>query len=183
VTAKRNSTVELEEDREICDHRFHNYKGVNDYVYNGEIYEVMELRQVRFYSKLCVTCHSCENACAVKHSDTSSVSEAAERGLRLFPRIRITERKGKPKMVKCVFCKKPKCVEACPEKAIVQGEDGYVFIDDAKCDGCGSCISACPFEAIQMTGEGKSVKCDLCLDDEIPACVYQCPVEALVVVD
>lgn len=141
------------------------------------------MRQVRFYAKLCVTCHSCENACAIKHCDANSVSEAVERGLHPMPRIRITEKNGKPKMVKCVFCKKPKCVDACPENAIIQKEDGFVFIDVNICDGCGDCIAACPFDAIQMSEDGKSFKCDLCLDDVTPACVHQCPVEALVVID
>jgi len=86
-------------------------------------------------------------------------------------------------MIRCVFCKKPKCVEACPENAIIHQDDGYIYIDANLCDGCGSCIDACPFDAIRMTVEGKSVKCDLCLDDETPACVYQCPVGALVIVD
>ena len=129
------------------------------------------MRRVRFTAKLCVTCHSCENACGIKHSEATSVSEAAERGLKLIPRIRIGEKNGKPKMIRCVFCKKPKCVEACPENAIIHQDDGYIYIDANLCDGCGSCIDACPFDAIRMTVEGKSVKCDLCLDDETPACL------------
>jgi len=119
----------------------------------------------------------------VEHSEANSVSEAASLGLKPLPRIRITERKGKPKMIRCVFCVKPKCVEACPEEAIIRREDGYVFIDAAKCDGCGNCIEACPFDAIQMAPNGKSVKCDLCLEREVPACVYQCPVGALILTD
>ena len=85
-------------------------------------------------------------------------------------------------MVKCIFCKKPKCLEACPEEAIIQKEDGYVEIVADKCDGCGACIKACPFDAITMSSEGKSVKCDLCLDLDTPACVHQCPVDALVLI-
>ena len=136
---------------------------------------------MQFHSKLCVTCHSCENACAVKHSDADSVGEIVERGYHPTPRIRIVEKKGKARMIKCVFCKKPKCVEACPNDAIKQEEDGYVSISAEKCTGCGDCVEACPFGALQMSDENISVKCDLCLDEEIPACVSACPVDALTV--
>jgi len=130
---------------------------------------------------LCVTCHSCENACALKHSDANSVAEIVERGLKPTPRILIIERKEKPWMIRCRFCKKPKCVEACETGAIIKLDDGYVSIDEEKCDGCGSCVEACPFDAIYMSEIDKSVKCDLCLDLEVPACVYHCSVGALAV--
>jgi carbon-monoxide dehydrogenase iron sulfur subunit len=39
----------------------------------------------------------------------------------------------------------------------------------------------CPFGAIrQDIEEGKALKCDLCYGEEIPACVANCPNEALV---
>lgn len=141
------------------------------------------MRKIKFDRSLCITCHSCENACALKHSDAENVGEIVELDLRPTPRITIVERKGKPKMVKCVFCKKPKCVEACPVDAIVQEDDGYVHIQAEVCDGCGACIEACPFDAIRISAEGKSVKCDLCLDLEVPACVDQCPVAALILIE
>lgn len=141
------------------------------------------MRRIRFDAKLCVTCHSCENACAVEHSEANSISEVVALDLKPIPRLRVVEKKGKPKMIRCVFCVKPKCVAACPENAIIQREDGYVYIDRELCNGCGNCIEACPFDAIVMGDDGKSVKCDLCLGREIPACVEQCPVDAMIVVE
>lgn len=139
------------------------------------------MRNIKFISSLCVTCHSCENACAVKHSVANNIAEIVAGGLKPVPRILIVERKGKAWMIKCRFCKKPKCVEACETGAIVKHEDGYVSIDEEKCNGCGACVEACPFDAIYLDGREKSVKCDLCLDLDIPACVYQCSVGALLV--
>ncbi len=141
------------------------------------------MRKINFDRVLCVTCHSCENACAVQHSDADSIDEVVERGYHPLSRIRITARKGKPWMIKCRFCPRPKCVDACPESAITQHEDGYISIDEAQCTGCGLCIEACPFDSIQLDREGKSVKCDLCLDEGVPGCVSVCPVDALSIVE
>ena len=47
--------------------------------------------------------------------------------------------------------------------------------------GCWTCIMVCPYGAIIMDKEGKVVaKCDLCQGFDEPACVANCPNEALV---
>ena len=60
-----------------------------------------------------------------------------------------------------------------------------VHVDHEKCVGCWMCIMVCPFGAIQRGTVEKKVasKCDLCVDREIPACVENCPNEALVLVE
>jgi carbon-monoxide dehydrogenase iron sulfur subunit len=65
-----------------------------------------------------------------------------------------------------------------------KGEDGRVTVDSEKCVGCWSCVMACPYGSVGMDRENKkSVKCDLCADREIPACVEACPNRALIVVE
>jgi len=39
------------------------------------------------------------------------------------------------------------CVDACPVEAISEGDDKYV-IDAATCTDCASCVEECPVEAI-----------------------------------
>jgi CRP-like cAMP-binding protein/NAD-dependent dihydropyrimidine dehydrogenase PreA subunit len=50
------------------------------------------------------------------------------------------------------------CVEACPEEAIVWDDQGALYINDA-CTGCGDCIPACPYDAVQrVRREQKKVR-------------------------
>jgi carbon-monoxide dehydrogenase iron sulfur subunit len=58
---------------------------------------------------------------------------------------------------------------------------GNVSLDTDRCIGCWTCILACPYGAIRRDLERDIVaKCDLCPDLEVPACVTNCPNEALV---
>jgi len=50
-------------------------------------------------------------------------------------------------------------------------------VDLDKCTGCGSCVDACPSEALSMEDEKVTVDQDACID--CGACVDECPVEAL----
>ncbi len=140
------------------------------------------MRKIKLDKDKCVTCHTCEVACALKHSDADNVNDLIE----IFPvpnsRLNIVLKKAKIHLQKCIHCKKPKCVEACEEGAITKLDDGVVVIDEAKCTGCWSCIEACPFNAMYKCEDGNIViKCDLCLDLDVPACVSSCHTLALAV--
>jgi Fe-S-cluster-containing dehydrogenase component len=69
-------------------------------------------------------------------------------------------------------------MEACPEDAIFKNEKDVIVIDAKKCNGCGDCVTACPYGVIEQYGSGKAFKCDLCGGD--PACVGECNFGALV---
>ena len=77
----------------------------------------------------------------------------------------------------CFQCPNPDCLNACPEEAIFKNERGVVVVDARKCDGCGDCVTACPYGMIEQYGSGKAFKCDLCGGD--PACVTECHFGAL----
>ena len=52
---------------------------------------------------------------------------------------------------KCARC--GTCIEACPQKALAFGEDGFITIDRALCNGCGDCVQACPNAALELIGK------------------------------
>jgi Fe-S-cluster-containing hydrogenase component 2 len=39
-------------------------------------------------------------------------------------------------------------VEACPEDALVWDDKGALYVNDA-CTGCGECVPACPYDAVE----------------------------------
>ena len=78
---------------------------------------------------------------------------------------------------------KLECVAACPRDALTQEQDsGIIRVDENACNGCGWCISACQFGAMNIHPEKKIVfTCNSCTDNETkePQCVKWCPEEAL----
>ena len=67
----------------------------------------------------------------------------------------------------------------CPVKAIARDEEfGRVMVNQDKCIGCRSCVSVCPFGAMNFsTIDRKVFKCDLCDGD--PQCVRFCDMKAV----
>jgi len=70
-------------------------------------------------------------------------------------------------------------VEVCPTEAIrIDRDVGVVRIVEEECIGCGECITACPFGAVDFNEEkGVAFICDLC--DGEPVCVSNCIYGAL----
>mgnify|MGYP005781231155 FL=1 len=87
--------------------------------------------------------------------------------------------------VACNHCDSPLCLANCSQGAISKDVDtGIVTVDPEKCNGCGSCVAACPYGAPKVNEETKKgMKCDLCADrvaqGEQPICVEACPLRAL----
>ena len=122
--------------------------------------------------------------------------------------VTVTETVSLP--IQCKHCENPPCLAVCKQKAINR-INGVLVVDEAKCGsalvvtddrciGCKDCLLACPFGAVvllpyflngrqvqQPEGQGGKVaasKCDLCFEDsQGPACVRNCPNEALRLVD
>jgi formate dehydrogenase iron-sulfur subunit len=86
----------------------------------------------------------------------------------------------------CKHCTHAGCLDVCPTGAIFRTEFGTVVIQDDVCNGCGYCVTACPFGVIdkrELGGDGGMHKCTLCYDrlqDGLtPACAKACPTESI----
>ena len=50
-------------------------------------------------------------------------------------------------------------------------------VNEEKCNGCESCVEACPSEAIKMQADKAVIDVELCVDCGV--CVDECPSEAI----
>jgi formate dehydrogenase iron-sulfur subunit len=84
----------------------------------------------------------------------------------------------------CKHCSEAGCLDVCPTGALFRSEFGTVVVQDDICNGCGYCVSACPFGVIdRREGDGRAWKCTLCYDrlrDGLePACAKACPTQSI----
>jgi len=129
----------------------------------------------------CSGCHACSVACKAEHlvpiGSHRHTVQYVESGT--FPH---TTRKFIPTL--CQHCTDAPCLAACSAAAIRQTESGAIVIDQDRCIGSESCVTACPYGAIYMDpSSDTAVKCDFCEtrvgDGELPACAATCPTEAI----
>jgi Fe-S-cluster-containing dehydrogenase component len=144
----------------------------------------------------CAGCRTCEAVCAEANGlpepdlDDDSIFE--------------TERKPSPQQrtvvncyeteageicVKrqCLHCNQPACASACLTKAMLKTKEGPVIWREGKCMGCRFCMISCPADIPTFEYDSpipKIQKCNFCysrlVDGQPPACVENCPAEALV---
>ena len=84
----------------------------------------------------------------------------------------------------CKHCSSAACLEACPTGAIVRTDFESVFVQSDVCNGCGYCVTACPFGVIdRREDDGRAWKCTLCYDRQSdglqPACAKACPTDSI----
>src|SRR5215831_16325854 len=84
----------------------------------------------------------------------------------------------------CKHCEEAGCLEACPTGSIVRTEFGGVFIQPDVCNGCGYCVTSCPFGVVERhSKDGRAFKCTFCYDRQkaglVPACARVCPTESI----
>jgi CRP-like cAMP-binding protein/Fe-S-cluster-containing hydrogenase component 2 len=88
--------------------------------------------------KLCDPhCRRCEDACAARFGHARI--RAAER---LLNGLEITDA--------CRQCRVgAECLEVCPEQALEWNDQGALVVND-RCNGCGACVAACPYDAVEL---------------------------------
>ncbi|HIY25030.1 MAG TPA: 4Fe-4S dicluster domain-containing protein [Candidatus Brachybacterium merdigallinarum] len=99
----------------------------------------------------------------------------------------------------CKHCTNAGCLDVCPTGAIFRTEFGSVVVQGDVCNGCGTCVAACPFGVIERRDDGTvsakverdeevprlgtANKCTLCYDrllaGEEPACSATCPTQSI----
>lgn len=144
------------------------------------------MKRVYVKEEACVGCGLCRVYCQTEHSQSKDIIKAYKKEKPPpIPRVRL-ERKGEVCFsLQCRHCDEPWCVYSCLTGAMRKDPtSGIVSIDTEKCMGCWTCIVACPNGALTRDLNNKVVtKCDLCPGREVPACVANCPNEALFVAE
>ncbi len=157
--------------------------------------ESTELCGVLVDTTLCMGCRACELACAEAHDlpepDLSKDPVAGEERDPSETQLSVvnyydTDEGEISVKRQCMHCTQPACASACLTKAMLKTEQGPVIWREDKCMGCRFCMVSCPFDRPAFeyhSAVPKIRKCDLCWDrvkqGEQPACVEECPAEAL----
>lgn len=133
----------------------------------------------------CIGCQLCEIYCALEHSRSKNIhkfkNEYPEPENRIIVQIKGDTSFG----LSCRHCEDAPCVQVCISGAMQKDpKTGVVSNDQEKCIGCWMCVMSCPYGVAKKGEDSKiAAKCDFCPDRENPACVENCPQEALILVD
>ncbi|MEU6341555.1 4Fe-4S dicluster domain-containing protein [Streptomyces sp. NPDC046977] len=84
----------------------------------------------------------------------------------------------------CKHCTHAGCLDVCPTGALFRTEFGTVVVQPDICNGCGYCVSGCPYGVIdRRPDDGRAWKCTMCYDrlrDGMePACAKACPTDSI----
>jgi formate dehydrogenase iron-sulfur subunit len=84
----------------------------------------------------------------------------------------------------CKHCTHAGCLDVCPTGALFRTEFSTVVVQQDVCNGCGYCVSGCPYGVIDRSpDDGKAHKCTLCYDrlkgGLEPACAKACPTDSI----
>ena len=154
-----------------------------------------EFFAILYDSTRCGGCQTCEFVCAWEHG----LPEPAKDDLPVVGTVRKTNEnrrtvinayqttKGEMYAKRqCMQCSQPACASACLTEAMHKTVEGPVIWRGDKCMGCRYCMVSCPFEMPKFeynSPNPKIEKCDMCFSrlgkGEVPACVENCPAEAL----
>jgi formate dehydrogenase (NADP+) beta subunit len=67
------------------------------------------------------------------------------------------------------------CVKACPFDALAMGEKGLPVVDPAKCTGCGTCEKVCPKHIITLSSVTRRILREYTVDECTTPCQRACP--------
>lgn len=118
---------------------------------------------------LCDGCGRCVEAC-LKVNVKKQVKSGKE-----IAGIKILKNGSTYIPVICRNCEDAPCVTACMSGCRQRNGKGWIITDYKRCVGCWMCIMNCPFGAIEREeGRHIALKCEGCLDKDIPPCVAAC---------
>ena len=132
-------------------------------------------------TRRCVGCNACVLACKAENGvpDGSFRSWIETETRVTYPTLAMEIRSER-----CNQCSDSPCVANCPTGASYVADGGIVLVDKDLCTGCKACIASCPYEARYVHPDGYADKCTFCVHrvarGESPACVANCPTQALV---
>lgn len=118
----------------------------------------------------CSGCNRCSYVCSAKKTGEFAPSKS---------RIQVNNfpHRGFAAPSICFQCPNAACQKACPMDAFSRNSAEALVVDEEKCNGCGLCITACPYGMIELNEKEIACKCDYCDGD--PACVKECYPNAL----
>lgn len=173
----------------ICEGEFDSLSALKTHVeeyHPGEGQVIIKSGYIKWSPDECAACSRCLMACAAYHNGAVAPQLSAIKWEEndYFYGFRFR------KPLFCQQCTQPECYFACPlkdEALCIDETTGTRYINQDKCNGCGICVEACPFEvpriSIDMSvpiAERKAFKCDLCKDrNGEPVCVEVCNRQAL----
>lgn len=153
-----------------------------------------EFHGVLYDSARCKGCRGCEYDCADANNLPVPIPTKDIKGLRKPDEMHRTvvneynTSKGKVfAKMQCMHCNEPACGAACLTQAMSKTKEGPVIWRGDKCMGCRYCMVSCPFDIPKFeyhSPNPKIQKCTMCYETrvqkgELPACVENCPNEAL----
>ena len=148
---------------------------------------------------ICIGCKACEVACkewnAVPEDGLSltgmSFDNSISLGADTWRHVAFIERRDDAGDFRwlmssdvCKHCTEAGCLDVCPTGSLMRSEFGTVVVQEDICNGCGYCVSACPFGVIgRREDDGRAWKCTLCYDrlgdGQEPACAKACPTQSI----
>lgn len=162
----------------------------------GKAKDDKEFYAILYDSTRCGGCQGCEFACAYAHGlpepdyeDIPEIGKLRQTNENRRSVINAFDSEQGEIYVKnqCMHCNEPACASACLTEAMKKTEEGPVIWREEKCMGCRYCMVSCPFDVPKFeyhSSNPKIQKCDMCADriaeGKLPACVEECPAEALV---
>jgi formate dehydrogenase iron-sulfur subunit len=154
----------------------------------------IEFSGILYDSTKCAGCQSCESSCAEANGLPVPVETIQAGVIRKTDESHrtvvnsFTTSKGETFLKKqCMHCNEPACAAACLTQAMYKTKEGAVIWRGNKCMGCRYCMVSCPFDSPKFeyhSANPKIEKCTMCYsrltEGKIPACVENCPAEALI---
>jgi formate dehydrogenase iron-sulfur subunit len=156
----------------------------NDVEFSGILYD----------STRCAGCQTCESACAEANGlpepagtiEAGVIRNTDESHRTVVNAFNSTKGEAFAKK-QCMHCNEPACTAACLTQAMYKTKEGPVIWRGDKCMGCRYCMVSCPFDIPKFeyhSANPKIEKCNMCYgrlsEGKIPACVENCPAEALI---